>query len=258
MNFVNSIGMFVISIFEQIGLFVLFFLKVLYNMVTPPFYFKNILKQMVVIGFYSLPLIAITALFSGMVMTLQIYSGFSQFNAMGTMALIIVLAVVRELGPVFAGLMISARSGSSISAEIGTMRVSEQIDALTTLSVEPMKYLVAPRIWAGILVMPLLVLVADIIGIFGGYFVGTAFLNFPPEPYLYKLVDSIAMKDVVSGMIKGMVFGFIITTIGAFFGYNTKQGAKGVGMATTNAVVISAIMVLLFNYVLTDLFFTGG
>ncbi len=211
---------------------------------------------MIDIGYYSLPVVGLTAIFSGMVLALQSYTGFARFNAESAIANVVVLSLTRELGPVLAGLMVAGRIGASMAAEIGTMRVTEQIDALTTLSTNPYKYLIAPRLIAGLLMLPLLVLVADIIGVFGGYIVGVYKLGFNPNVYLANTIDFLEPLDVISGLVKAAVFGFIIALMGCYNGFNSKGGAQGVGSATTNAVVSSSILILVFNYMLTELFFS--
>ena len=211
---------------------------------------------MIDIGYYSLPVVGLTAIFSGMVLALQSYTGFARFNAESAIANVVVLSLTRELGPVLAGLMVAGRIGASMAAEIGTMRVTEQIDALTTLSTNPYKYLIAPRLIAGLLMLPLLVLVADIIGVFGGYIVGVYKLGFNPNVYLANTIDFLEPLDVISGLVKAAVFGFIIALMGCYNGFNSKGGAQGVGSATTNAVVSSSILILVFNYMITELFFS--
>lgn len=222
----------------------------------PPFYLRTILAQMREIGFYSLPVIGLTAIFTGAVLALQSYSGFSRFSAESSIATVVVLSITRELGPVLAGLMVAGRVGAAIAAEIGTMRVTEQIDALTTLSTNPFKYLVAPRMIAGVLMMPILVLIADIIGVMGGYLVAVHKLGFSPGPYLHSTFQYLEMMDVASGLVKAAIFGFIITLMGCYHGYHSRGGAQGVGAATTNAVVSSSILILLSNYVITEIFFS--
>lgn len=251
----QNVGSFTIKRLSQIGEVCIFMATAIKHCVTPPFYPKLILKQIVYIGYYSLPIVGLTAVFSGAVLALQSYSGFSRFNAESTIAVVVALSVTRELGPVFAGLMVAGRVGASMAAEIGTMRVTEQIDALKTLSTNPFKYLVAPRVIAGVLTLPFLVIVADIIGIMGGYLVSIHSLGFSSGPYIRNTFEFLEAMDVISGLIKAMAFGFIITIMGCYWGYNSKGGAEGVGIATTNAVVSSSIMVLLFNYVLTSIFF---
>ena len=191
-----------------------------------------------------------------MVLALQSYTGFARFSAEGAIANVVVLSMTRELGPVLAGLMVAGRIGASLAAEIGTMRVTEQIDALTTLSTNPMKYLVAPRIIAGLVMFPFLVFVADIIGVFGGYLVAVYKLGFNPANYLQRTYEFLEAEDVNSGLVKAAVFGVIVTVMGCYHGYNSKGGAQGVGTATTNAVVSASILILCFDYILTEMFFS--
>jgi len=255
MNFLAQIGRVFILFLVSIGRITLFAASGLSHCVRPPFYFRLISRQMIDIGYYSLPVVALTTLFSGMVLALQSHSGFSRFEAEGAIATVVVLSITRELGPVLAGLMVAGRIGASMAAEIGTMRVTEQIDALTTLSTNPMKYLVAPRILAGLTMLPLLVLVGDIIGVFGGYIVAIHKLGFNPSNYIRQTFDYLETMDVVSGLVKAGAFGFIVTLMGCYHGYNSRGGAQGVGVATTNAVVSSAILILVVNYLITELFF---
>jgi phospholipid/cholesterol/gamma-HCH transport system permease protein len=186
---------------------------------------------------------------------LQSYTGFSRFSAEGAVANVVVLSVTRELGPVLAGLMVAGRIGAAMAAEIGTMRVTDQIDALSTLSTNPMKYLVAPRLAAGIIALPLLVVVADILGVMGGFIVSTLKLGFNTTTYLHNTLDFVQTMDVVSGLVKAAVFGFLIALMGCYQGYNSRGGAEGVGAATTAAVVGASILILAFDYVLTEMFF---
>jgi phospholipid/cholesterol/gamma-HCH transport system permease protein len=192
-----------------------------------------------------------------MVIALQSYTGFARFNAEGAIANVVALSITRELAPVLSGLMVSGRIGAAMAAEIGTMRVTEQVDALTTLSTNPFKYLVAPRIIAGITMLPFLVFIADIIGILGGYIVGIYQLGFNPSNYLQNTYDFLEPLDVISGLVKACVFGFIVTLMGCYHGYYSRGGAQGVGQATTNAVVSASILILLFNYILTGIFFAA-
>lgn len=256
MNFLAVIGSVVLRFLAQLGRFVRFTLTAVSHCVRPPIFPRLIGRQMIDIGFYSLPVVGLTAIFSGMVLALQSYTGFARFNAESAIANVVVLSLTRELGPVLAGLMVAGRIGASMAAEIGTMRVTEQIDALTTLSTNPYKYLIAPRLIAGLLMLPLLVLVADIIGVFGGYIVAVFKLGFNPNVYLANTLDFLEPLDVISGLVKAAVFGFIIALMGCYHGFNSKGGAQGVGAATTNAVVSSSILILVFNYMITELFFS--
>ncbi len=255
-TFINKIGQYFIRFLRTTGRVSTFTLTTMQCCVFPPFYFRQILRQFINMGYYSLPVVGLTAIFTGMVLALQSHTGFSRFAAEGSIPTIVVLSVTRELGPVLVGLMVAGRMGGAVAAEIGTMRVSEQIDALTTLSTDPKKYLVAPCVIAGVLVMPVLVLVADIIGVFGGYLVATYKLGFNPAHYLRQTFEYLEYIDVVSGLVKASVFGFIITILSCYQGFFSRGGAQGVGLATTNAVVSSAVMILLMNYILTAIFFS--
>jgi phospholipid/cholesterol/gamma-HCH transport system permease protein len=215
-----------------------------------------ILRQMLEIGYFSLPVVGLTAIFTGMVLALQSYTGFSRFAAEGAVATVVVLSMTRELGPVIAGLMVAGRVGAAMAAEIGTMRVTDQIDALVTLSTDPLRYLVVPRLVAGLVTLPILVLVADIIGVFGGFLVGTYKLEFNPSAYLTRTEEYLETMDVVSGLVKAAVFGFIIALMGCYQGYHSRGGAEGVGSATTAAVVAASVLILAFDYVLTEMFFS--
>jgi phospholipid/cholesterol/gamma-HCH transport system permease protein len=225
------------------------------NLVTDKFYFRHFFNQIVKIGFNSLPVVGLTAIFTGMVLALQSYTGFSRFSAESAIPNVVVLSITRELAPVLAGLMVAGRAGAAIAAEIGTMKVTEQIDALKTLSTNPFSYLVTPRVVAGIISLPFLVLIGDIIGVLGGYLICVNLLNFNPSVYLQNTYNFVEFIDIFSGLVKAAVFGFIITFIGCYFGFNTKGGAQGVGQSTTYSVVSSSILILLMNYIITSLFF---
>ena len=252
----QPIGRALLSGLESTGRLSIFAMRALSHCVRPPFYPRLVFKQMVEIGFYSLPVVGLTAIFTGMVLALQSFTGFARFSAESAIPNVVVISITRELGPVLAGLMVAGRIGASMAAEIGTMRVTEQIDALSTLSTNPMKYLVAPRLIAGITMLPLLVLVADIIGVFGGYIVSIYTLGFNPGIYIRNTLNFIETLDVVSGLVKAGVFGFLITLMGCYHGYQSRGGAQGVGVATTNAVVSASILILTFNYIITELFFS--
>lgn len=256
MNFLATIGRTFLVFLEATGALALFTSRALSHCVRPPFYVRQILRQMIDIGYYSLPVVGLTALFTGMVLALQSYSGFSRFQAEGAIATVVVLSVTRELGPVLAGLMVAGRIGAAMAAEIGTMRVTEQIDALSTLATNPYKYLVAPRLIAGATMLPLLVLIADIIGVFGGFLVAVYRLDFNAAVYITNTWQFLEFIDVVSGLVKAAVFGFMVSLMGCYFGYNSKGGAQGVGRATTNAVVAASILILVFNYLITGMFFS--
>lgn len=252
----RNTGRAVLGFLAATGKLALFIGNSIKAVVVPPYYGRHILRQFVDIGYYSLPVVGMTALFTGMVLALQSYSGFARFNAESAIATVVVLSITRELAPVLAGLMVAGRIGASMAAEIGTMKVTEQIDALTTLSTNPFQYLIAPRLIAGTLMLPVLVLIADIIGVFGGYLVGVYKLNFNSTTYIKQTMDFLEPIDVTSGLVKAAVFGFIVALMGCYHGYNSGRGAQGVGRATTNAVVASSILILIFNYILTQAFFS--
>jgi phospholipid/cholesterol/gamma-HCH transport system permease protein len=250
-----AIGRTVLGWCRGTGKLSLFALEGVSHLVRPPFYFRRFLYALVEIGYFSLPVVALTAVFTGMVLALQSYTGFARFSAQGAVANLVVLSVTRELGPVLAGLMVAGRVGAAMAAELGTMRVTDQIDALSTLSTNPMKYLVAPRLLAGAIALPLLVIIADILGVLGGFIVSTLKLGFNVETYLIATMNFLQVQDVVSGLAKAAVFGFIIALMGCYQGYNSKGGAQGVGAATTMAVVSASILILAFDYLLTEMFF---
>lgn len=251
----QMIGQIILSACSMVGKLSVFIFDTFRHALTRPFYASNIVNQFISIGFFSLAVVGMTALFSGMVIALQSYTGFARFNAEGAVANVVVLTITRELAPVLAGLMLAARVGASIAAELGTMRVTEQIDALRTLNVNPMKYLVVPRVLAGFIMLPILVFIADVIGVMGGWIVAVQVLDFSSASYIKQTVDFVQWSDVQSGLIKAAVFGLIVTIMGCYNGYHSGRGAQGVGLATTNAVVSSAILILIFNYLLTQALF---
>ena len=250
------IGRKTLDFFQTVGILSIFIAKTINGLIRRPFYLNLILRQIISIGYFSLPVVAMTAVFSGAVLALQSYTGFSRFSAESSIATVVVLSITRELGPVLAGLMVAGRVGASIAAEIGTMKVTEQIDALFTLSTDPIKYLVVPRVIASVLTMPCLVLIGDIIGVMGGYLVSVYKLGFNGITYIKNTVEYLETIDVVSGLVKAAVFGFIIAIMSCYHGYHSNKGAKGVGTATTDAVVSSSILILLSNYLITELFFS--
>lgn len=252
---VAALGRAVIGVTSLLGELAIFAATAISGLFRPPFYIRNFGRALLEIGFFSLPVVALTAVFTGMVLALQSYVGFSRFESPGVIASVVVLSLTRELGPVLAGLMVAGRAGSAMAAELGTMRVTDQIDALSTLATDPMRYLVTPRLLAGLIALPLLVVVADILGIAGGYLVATVRLGFNSHAYLHSTVSYLHATDVVSGLVKAAVFGFVIALMGCFNGYRSRGGAQGVGGATTAAVVSASILILALDYVLTQAFF---
>jgi phospholipid/cholesterol/gamma-HCH transport system permease protein len=252
---VAAVGRGTIAAVRSTGAATLFGALGLSHVLRPPFYGRMFLRAFVEFAYFSLPVVAMTAVFSGMVIALQSFTGFSRFNADSAVAGVVALSVVRELAPVLAALLVSGRVGAAMAAELGTMRVTDQIDALTTLSTNPMKYLVTPRLLAGLLALPLLTVVADILGVAGGFLVSTVKLGFNPHTYLVSTFDILTSTDIVAGLAKAAVFGLLIALMGCYHGYNSRGGAEGVGSATTSAVVTASILILAFDYVMTELFF---
>jgi phospholipid/cholesterol/gamma-HCH transport system permease protein len=256
MNVFAPIGRAFLTLLAQIGSLTLFVISSVSSCFRPPIYWFHITRQIMRIGYFSLPVVGLTAFFTGGVLALQIYIGGNRYGAEAIVPQIVVLGITRELGPVIAGLMVAGRVAAAIAAEIGTMRVTEQIDALTTLATNPIKYLVVPRLIAAVVSMPILVAIADSIGVFGGYVVSTESLGFSGGIYLKNTVDFMTHQDVTSGLIKAAVFGFIIAMMGCYNGFHSKGGAQGVGAATTNAVVSASILILAANYLLTSILFS--
>ncbi|MHC0053996.1 MlaE family ABC transporter permease [Actibacterium sp. D379-3] len=251
-----SIGRNTLAMLAGLGRGVLFVAQTLAALARPPFYFREFGHALLTIGYFSLPVVALTAIFTGAALALQIYAGGARFNAEQVVPSIVAIGMTRELGPVMGGLMVAARVASSIAAEIGTMKVTEQIDALVTLSTDPMRYLTVPRVLAATLAVPVLVGIGDILGIMGGYVVGIERLGFNPANYLKNTVDFLEFWDVGSGLVKGAVFGFVVAIVGCYYGMHSGRGAQGVGRATKSAVVAASVLILSTNYLLTEAFFT--
>ncbi|WP_137392453.1 MlaE family ABC transporter permease [Rhodoligotrophos defluvii] len=256
MNILASVGRITLRFCEEVGRLSIFLWNAVFHTAVPPYFGRQILEQMLRIGYNSLFVVGLTAFFTGAALALQIYVGGSRFNAESIVAQIVAIGITRELGPVLTGLIVAGRVSAAIAAELGTMRVTEQIDALTTLSTNPFKYLVAPRIISAVITVPILVAIADTIGIFGGYIVGTRSLGFNSTAYISSTVDFLEPGDVLSGLAKAAVFGFVIAVMGCYQGYYSRGGAQGVGRATTNAVVSASILILAVNYIMTSLIFS--
>ncbi len=255
-NPVELLGGFSLRLLREMGGMAVMFVQAMLYTFKPPFRFRLLLKQMEFIGVKSTLVVLLTGLFSGMVLALQGYYGFRKFGGESLLGATVALSLVRELGPVLTGLMVTARAGSAIAAELGTMRVTEQIDALWAMAVNPVHYLVMPRIWAGILMLPLLTILADVIGILGGYFVGVTLLKINAGIFVAKMRALVELSDILNGLYKSFVFGALLTLIGCYKGYHARGGAEGVGRATTEAVVISSISILVGDYILTSLLFS--
>ena len=252
-----AIGRLALLGLTTLGRIALFAGETISHLFRPPFYPKEFGQALMQIGWFSLPVVGMTALFTGGALALQIYAGGARFSAEAVVPSIVAIGMVRELGPVLGGLMVAARVASSIAAEIGTMKVTEQIDALVTLSTHPMKYLTVPRVLAATLAVPVLVAVGDSIGIFGGYLVGVNRLGFNPAAYLRNTREFLEVWDVVSGLWKGAAFGFIVALMGCYYGMHSERGAQGVGRATKSAVVAASVLIFAANYLLTEVFFAA-
>jgi len=248
---IEIIGRAVIRFAENLGrILVLLFLTVR-QLIFPTFEVRNMFKQMLEIGVRSLPVVVITAIFTGMVFALQTFTGFKRFGAEALVGTVVALSMTRELGPVLTALIVSGRAGAAMAAELGTMRVTEQIDALETLATNPVKYLIVPRFIAGLLMLPALSAVADIIGITGGYFVTVGLFKTSSIVYWKRTWDFLEMSDIYNGLIKSAFFGASIALISCYKGFYTRGGAEGVGKATTGAVVLSSMTILISDYFLS-------
>ncbi len=256
-RFLASIGRVVMSALASIGSVALFALETVSHLFRPPFYGREFWNALIQIGWLSLPVVGLTAFFTGGALALQIFAGGSRYGAEAVVPSIVAIGMVRELGPVLGGLMVAARVASSIAAEIGTMKVTEQIDALVTLSTHPMKYLTLPRVLAATIAVPVLVAVGDSVGIMGGYLVGVNRLDFNSATYLKNTIDFLETWDITSGLFKGAAFGFIVATMGCYHGMQSGRGAQGVGAATKSAVVSASVLIFAANYILTELFFAA-
>ena len=245
----------VLHFLEELG----HFLTLLWRMLawTPrrPWDVRQLLRQMQRVGVGSLPVILLTALFTGGVLALQTFSVLARFNAERYVGSLVALSMVRELACVLGGLVIAGRSGSAMGAELGTMRVTEQIDALEVMGADPVHYLMVPRVWATVVMLPLLIVVSDAVGIFGGYMVSVVLMGANPVSYMETTFQYMELQDLLSGLVKAAVFGLLIAMIGCYQGYTTSGGAEGVGQATTRSVVLASIAIFISNFFLTKALF---
>lgn len=255
---VESLGAFAISSVKGIGDMGIFIAQTFKWMARRPFRFHAAIDQMLEVGVHSFPVVFFTAMFTGMVMALQSFTGFKRFGAESMVGTVVALSMTRELGPVLTALVVTGRAGSSMTASLGTMRVTEQIDALYTLAANPIKHLVVPRVIAGTVMLPVLTIVADFVGIMGGFTVGVFLLSANPVLYLDKTWEFLEYNDIFSGLVKAMVFGFIISIVGCYEGFYTEGGAEGVGNATTRSVVKGFMLIFIANYILTALLFSNS
>lgn len=255
MKSLSAIGAASLATFALIGRFATFIGGALARAVRPPFYGRAFAESLIAIGYFSLPVVGLTALFTGAALALQIHSGSARLDAEAAVPSIVAIGMVRELGPVLCGLIVAGRVASSIAAELATMKVTEQIDALTTLSTDPTQYLVVPRIAAATLALPVLTAIGDVIGILGGYLVATWQLGFASHIYIENSLRYLEVADVASGIAKAAAFGFVVASVGCYCGMTATGGAKGVGRATTSAVGAASVLIIAVNYLMTAAFF---
>jgi phospholipid/cholesterol/gamma-HCH transport system permease protein len=252
-EFLESLGKLAERVVNSTGLmFIMLSQAALYTF-TPPVKFRNIFKQMEVVGVKSLFVVILTGSFTGMVLAYQTFNALKRFGAESLVGPTVALSMARELGPVLTGLMVAGRAGSAMATELGTMRVTEQIDALHTMAVNPIKYLVVPRLLAGIFMLPFLTIVTDFVGVVGGYFVGVNLLDINPGVYMGRTMDFVTVDDVFFGLYKSVVFGLIISLTACYNGFYATGGAEGVGRAATNAVVLGCVLILCYNYIFTSI-----
>ncbi|WKZ33349.1 MAG: ABC transporter permease [Thermodesulfobacteriota bacterium] len=250
--YLESIGRSAQRFVEAAGLMAIMLMRALVLVFTPPVKFRNIFKQMEFVGVQSLFVVVLTGSFTGMVLALQGYNALKRFGAESLVGPTVALSMARELGPVLTGLMVTGRAGSAMATELGTMRVTEQIDALVTMAVNPVKYLVVPRIIAGVLMFPLLTIVTDFVGVVGGYVIGVQLLGINPGVYVGRTIDFVQVSDIMTGLYKSTVFGLITTMVACFNGFYTTGGAEGVGRAATLSVVTASVMILVSDYIMSS------
>lgn len=241
--------------FEQMGRFMQMMGRVFVWTVRPPYDWRELLRQMVKVGVNSMPVVLLTAMFTGMVLALQTFTVLSRFSAESFVGSLVALSMVRELSAVLSGLIVAGRAGSAMGAELGTMRVTEQIDALEVMATDPVHYLVVPRVWATTITLPLLVVLGNAVGIFGGYLVAVVLMGANPVSYIDRTFQFMGAKDLFSGVIKAGFFGFLLAVIGCQQGFYTSGGAEGVGRSTTSAVVVASIAILIADFFLTRVLF---
>ncbi len=250
---IERLGALVIDSVTAMGNFVIFLIGALFYMIVPPYKPRLAIRQVRIIGADSLLLIALIGTFTGMVLGLQGYNTLRRFGSEGALGTVVALVLVRELGPVLAALMVTARAGSAMAAEIGSMQATEQVDALAVMAINPVQYLVAPRVLAGIISFPLLTSIFDVIGIWGGYLVGVDLMGAPGASYMHGIAQNLTSHDIVSGLYKALVFGLVVMWVCCYKGYHAERMATGVSRATTEAVVLSSIMILAWDYFLTSI-----
>lgn len=253
----KSLGSSTISMISSLGRFFLFFLSGLSGFFKRPFQISKLINQIFFIGVKSVLIVCLTGIFTGMVLGLQGYYTLIKFGSEGFLGTAVALTIVRELGPVLTAVMIVARAGSAMTAEIGIMRISEQIDALETMDIDPVRFIFSARIWAGIISFPLLTAIFDTLGIIGGYISGSLLLNLNAGIYFTRVESSVTSGDIIGGFVKSFIFALMVVTICCYKGFYTHlqqnvAGSKGVGYSTTSAVVQSCVWILIWDYVITS------
>ena len=254
-GYIDYVGRYTLGVLEEMGKIVALFLSVLSWAFRRPLRLRLIVKQMEFVGVRSIFVVLLTGTFTGMVLALQSYHAFRMFSAESMVGATVALSMTRELGPVLTALMVTARAGSAMAAELGTMRVTEQIDALYVMAANPVKYLIVPRMIATIIMLPFLTVVSNFMGIAGGYFVGVKLLNINAGTFMKNITKMVELNDIYNGLVKAVCFGLILSLIGCYKGFNTSGGAEGVGRATTEAVVLASITILISDYFLTAIMF---
>ena len=250
---IERLGALVLDGIVQLGSFVLFLLNSVLYVFIPPFKPRLWIRQVRIIGADSLFLIVLIGAFTGMVLGLQGYNTLRRFGSDGALGTVVALVLVRELGPVLAALMITARAGSAMAAELGSMQSTEQIDALTVMAINPVQYLVSPRMLAGVISFPLLTAIFDVVGIYGGYMIGVGLMGAPAGAYFNGIASNMSSHDSLTGIYKALVFGVVVMWVCCYKGYHAERMATGVSRATTAAVVLSSILILAFDYFLTSI-----
>lgn len=257
-EYVNYVGEYVIDILSRLGNFTLFAIHFISVFIKKPLHRRQLIEQMYLIGIQSFGIVFLTGSFAGLALTMQSYYGFSRLNAEQFTGLVAILALTRELAPVLTGIITSAKSGSAMAAEIGTMKITEQIDALKTLLIDPFSFLIVPRVLATTIMLPFMTLFAMVFGILSSYILSVYIFFINEIAFISIIQEHILITDITGGLIKAFVFGFLISWVGTYMGYQTEDGARGVGLATTQAVVIGSILILIVNYILTSFLVNTG
>jgi phospholipid/cholesterol/gamma-HCH transport system permease protein len=255
---ITYLGTLVLNTFYELGCFALFLFHFFAALCTTKIKTKQLTAHMKRIGVDSFPIIVLSSLSIGFALALQTYIGLSRFGGEEVLGVVVALGITRELGPVVTALMVTGRNGSAMAAEIGTMQITEQVDALCTLRIDPYQYLIVPRILAATIILPFLTIFAMACGILGGYLYTAYASDINPGTYITGIQQYIMLKDIIGGLIKASFFGFILATIGTYMGYTTRGGAEGVGQSTTQSVVVASIVILVANYLLSSFLFKVG